>query len=90
MTSLAAPDRPDCAASDADRRTADGLAALEPETINILVVAGIGSATVRGVVGAHLEQTENDGRERIANDDDAEAVPVILVMFDGARCQEPS
>jgi hypothetical protein len=43
-----------------------GLTALAAETINILVVAGIGSATVRGVVGAHLEQTENDGRERIA------------------------
>lgn len=45
---------------------ADGLAALAHETINILVVAGIGSNTVRAVVGAHLEQTENDGRERIA------------------------
>ena len=45
---------------------ANGLAALEAQTINILVVAGIGSATVRAVVGAHLEQTENDGRERIA------------------------
>jgi hypothetical protein len=45
---------------------ANGLAALAHETINIVVVAGIGSATVRAVVGAHLEQTENDGRERIA------------------------
>jgi hypothetical protein len=45
---------------------ANGLAALESQTINILVVGGIGSATMRGVVGAHLEQTENDGRERIA------------------------
>jgi hypothetical protein len=43
-----------------------GLAALAAETINILVIAGMGSATIRGVVGAHLEQTENDGRERIA------------------------
>jgi hypothetical protein len=45
---------------------ASGLTALAHETINILVVAGAGSATVRGVVGSHLEQTENDGRERIA------------------------
>lgn len=45
---------------------ADGLAALAHEVINIVVVAGIGSATVRAVVGAHLEQTENDGFERIA------------------------
>src|SRR5439155_24953533 len=45
---------------------ADGLGDLPHETIHIVVVAGIGSATVRAVVGAHLEQTENDGRERIA------------------------
>jgi hypothetical protein len=45
---------------------ADGLAALASETINILVVGGMGSALIRAVVGAHLEQTENDGRERIA------------------------
>ena len=45
---------------------ATGLATLAHETINILVVGGIGSATIRAVVGAHLEQTENDGRERIA------------------------
>jgi len=45
---------------------ADGLAALAHETINILVVAGMGSNVVRAVVGAHLEQTENDAHERIA------------------------
>ena len=45
---------------------ANGLAALATEIINILVVGGIGSATIRAVVGAHVEQTENDGRERIA------------------------
>jgi len=55
-------DLPNVSSSD----VAGGLAALATETINILVVAGLGSATVRGVVGAHLEQTENDGRERIA------------------------
>ena len=55
-------DLPNISSSD----VANGLAALATETINILVVAGIGSATIRGVVGAHLEQTENDGRERIA------------------------
>ena len=55
-------DLPNVSSSD----VANGLAALATETINILVVAGIGSATVRAVVGAHLEQTENDGRERIA------------------------
>jgi hypothetical protein len=55
-------DLPNVSSSD----IANGLAALATETINILVVGGAGSATVRGVVGAHVEQTENDGRERIA------------------------
>jgi Phage tail sheath C-terminal domain len=45
---------------------ATGLAALAAETVNILVVAGLGSGVIRAVVGGHLEQTENDGRERIA------------------------
>ena len=55
-------DLPNVSSSD----IANGLAALATETINILVIGGAGSATVRGVVGAHVEQTENDGRERIA------------------------
>jgi hypothetical protein len=45
---------------------ATGLGALANETINILVVAGFGSSTIRGAVAAHLEHTENEGRERIA------------------------
>jgi Phage tail sheath C-terminal domain len=57
---------------------ANGLAALANETINILVVGGMGSATIRAAVGAHLEQTQNDGRERIAilgaSDSDASTV----------------
>jgi len=45
---------------------ADALAPLEPEPVNILLVGG-GSAEAHGnIVLAHLEQTENDGRERIA------------------------
>lgn len=45
---------------------ADGLAALEDQPVNIVLVAGFGSTVVRGVVGAHLERTENEGKERIA------------------------
>ncbi|MEM8960463.1 MAG: phage tail sheath C-terminal domain-containing protein [Acidobacteriota bacterium] len=45
---------------------AAGLAVLEDQAINIVVVSGMGSNVVRGVVGAHLENTENDGNERIA------------------------
>jgi hypothetical protein len=55
-------DRADVSAAD----VADGLTTLEDQPINILAVAGMGSNTVRGVVGAHLEATENEGRERIA------------------------
>ena len=45
---------------------AAGLAQLVGETVNIVVVAGLGADAIAGVVGAHLQQTENEGRERIA------------------------
>lgn len=45
---------------------AGGLATLLGATVNIVVVAGLGANTVAGVVGAHLEQAENDGKERLA------------------------
>jgi hypothetical protein len=45
---------------------AEGLALLESREVNILIVAGYGADTVAGTVLAHLERTENDGRERIA------------------------
>ena len=55
-------DHPDVSSID----VAAGLAELVAEPVNIVLVAGLGSSIVRGVVGAHLEQTENEGRERIA------------------------
>jgi hypothetical protein len=55
-------DHPDVSSVD----MADGLAALADQEVNILLVAGVGSNVARGVVGAHLEQTENDSHERIA------------------------
>jgi hypothetical protein len=45
---------------------ATGLALLADQPVNIVVVAGLGANIVGGAVGAHLEQTENEGRERIA------------------------
>ena len=45
---------------------AAGLATLEEQPVNIVLVSGFGSTVVRGVVGAHLERTENEGNERIA------------------------
>jgi hypothetical protein len=55
-------DHPNVSSTD----IADGLEELEDETVNILLVAGVGSGVARGVVGAHLELTENEGNERIA------------------------
>jgi Phage tail sheath C-terminal domain len=45
-----------------------GLAVLDDPTltINLVVVGGLGSAIVRDSVGAHVDETENEGRERIA------------------------
>jgi Phage tail sheath C-terminal domain len=45
---------------------ADGLALLENETVNILLVAGLGANLVGTVVLGHLDRTEAEGRERIA------------------------
>lgn len=53
---------PDVNAAD----VGSGLAVLAGQRINIVVVAGLGADAIAGVVGAHLEQTENDNRERIA------------------------
>jgi hypothetical protein len=45
---------------------ARGLAVLEEQPVNILLVAGEGANVIGNAVLAHLERTENDGRERIA------------------------
>lgn len=47
---------------------AAGLAVLEDQPINIVLVAGFGAGepSVASAVGGHLENTENAGRERIA------------------------
>lgn len=55
-------DHADVSAAD----LAEGLAELEDQPINILIVGGFGSDVARGSVTAHLEATENEGRERIA------------------------
>jgi hypothetical protein len=58
----AGTDQPNVSSTD----IAAGLAELAEEDVNIVLVAGVGSDVARGVVGAHLEQTENEGNERIA------------------------
>ncbi|MCP4600672.1 MAG: phage tail protein [Proteobacteria bacterium] len=44
----------------------EGLALLENHPVNIVVVGGMDAKTVAAKVLTHLENTENDGRERIA------------------------
>lgn len=45
---------------------AAGLATLANKPVNLVVVGGLGANTVAATVLAHLEATENDGRERLA------------------------
>lgn len=45
---------------------ADGLALLEEQPVNIVVVAGLGASVAGAPLLAHVERTENDGRERLA------------------------
>lgn len=45
---------------------AAGLALLADQPVNIVLVAGFGADQAKGAIGAHLEATENEGRERIA------------------------
>lgn len=45
---------------------AAGLALLADQPVNIVLVAGFGADQAKGAVAAHLEATENEGRERIA------------------------
>jgi hypothetical protein len=74
---------------------ATGLALLEPENVNILVVGGIGARDAKASVLAHLEATENDGKERMAvlgvsddrfnnlSPDDAVSNPRVILVTPG-------
>ena len=42
-----------------------GLNLLAPETVNILIIGGVGAKDAKANMLAHLETTENDGKERI-------------------------
>ncbi|HEY9227599.1 MAG TPA: phage tail sheath C-terminal domain-containing protein [Gemmatimonadaceae bacterium] len=44
---------------------ATGLDLLAPETVNIVVIGGVGAKDAKANMLAHLEATENDGKERI-------------------------
>jgi hypothetical protein len=61
-TATGGPDGAAASATDIAR----GLSMLTTQPVNILVVAGLDVSEVGATVLAHLEATENDGRERIA------------------------
>lgn len=81
-----------------------GLALLEGEPVNLVVVGGRPAKDVAGVVLAHLERTENDGRERLAllgaADDDATKViaddvakgsnPRLILVAPGLVADDPA
>ena len=79
---------------------ATGLGLLAPETVNILVVGGVGSKDAKANVLAHLEATENDGKERMAvvgvtkdafNDlvaDDIVSNPRVILVTPGIKADD--
>ena len=68
---------------------AAGLALLATEPVNIVVAAGLSAATAAGTMLAHLEATENDGRERIAVMGASSDVPATVVANDVAAASNP-
>jgi hypothetical protein len=88
------------AAAGGGTAVATGLTLLEPETVNIVVVGGIGSKDAKANVLAHLEATENDGKERMAvlgvsedrftnlSADDIVSNPRVILVTPGIRADD--
>jgi hypothetical protein len=81
---------------------ADGLSLLEDQPINIVLVGGLGASVAAAPLLAHVERTENDGRERIAlvgasasdsttvlNDAGGIADDRMILVAPGIRVSEP-
>lgn len=68
---------------------ASGLAALATQEVNIVVAAGFDAKTAAGAVLAHLEQTENDSRERIAVLGASSDVPATIASDDVSAGSNP-
>jgi len=94
---------PDGAAAQTTQIAA-GLAALASQPVNIVVVGGFGANAIAATVIAHLEATENDGRERLAvlgassdapadvvtNDASAVTNPRVILVAPGIRAADPA
>jgi hypothetical protein len=68
---------------------ATGLAVLENQTINIVAVAGMDANTGAAPVLAHLEATENEGRERMAVMGASTDTPADIISNDSSKASNP-
>ncbi len=68
---------------------ATGLAGLATQTVNIVAAAGFDAKTAAGTMLAHLEATENDGRERIAIMGASSDVPATIASEDVSKGWNP-
>jgi hypothetical protein len=68
---------------------AAGLSLLAPQPVNIVVAAGFDARTAAATMLAHLEETENDGRERIAVMGASTDVPADVITNDVAAASNP-
>ncbi|MET0396006.1 MAG: phage tail sheath C-terminal domain-containing protein [Longimicrobiaceae bacterium] len=68
---------------------AGGLALLANQPVNIVVAGGFDAKTAAGTVLAHLEATENDGRERIAVLGASTDTPADIISNDSSKGSNP-
>jgi hypothetical protein len=68
---------------------ASGLAVLALQPVNIVVAGGFDAKTAAATMLAHLEETENDGRERIGVMGASSDVPATLVADDVSKGSNP-
>jgi hypothetical protein len=68
---------------------AAGLAALENQPVNIVIVAGMDANTGAAPVLAHLEATENEGRERMAVMGASSDDPATIISADASKASSP-
>jgi hypothetical protein len=67
----------------------EGLGLLANQPVNIVVVAGVDAKSGAGAVLTHLEQTENDGRERIAIMGASTDEPATIIADDVSKGSNP-
>jgi len=66
----------------------DGLARLEDQPVNIVMVAGLGASVVGAPLLAHVERTENDGKERIAVIGASSSDPAAVIVDAGGLADD--